>query len=364
MKPYPDDFKYMKLAIKLAEKGWGTTSPNPMVGAVIVKDGKIVGKGFHRFAGADHAEIEAIKSAKCDLNGSTMYINLEPCNHFGKTPPCTKAIVESKIKKVVIGMIDPNPLVSGKGAAFLQKNGIEVITGVLDDDAKKLNEAFIKFVTAKIPFVALKVAESIDGKIATEKGESKWITSEASRRHAHFLRTGYGAIVVGSGTVIKDDPSLTVRLVKGKTKLKVIVDSKLSVPLNAKIFDEGDVIIAVTTNANKLKLEKLTSSKVKVWIFPEDAEGMVPLELLLKKLGENQVVSLLVEGGSRLASSFVKQRLADKIYCFIAPLMIGGKGVETFSHFFTERLSDASRLSNVNVKKFGEDVLIEGYLKG
>ncbi|MEK6656858.1 MAG: bifunctional diaminohydroxyphosphoribosylaminopyrimidine deaminase/5-amino-6-(5-phosphoribosylamino)uracil reductase RibD [Nitrospirota bacterium] len=364
-----DDEYYMRLCLSLAKKGKGRTSPNPIVGAVVVKDDKIIGKGYHKKAGLPHAEAIAISKAGSDAEGSTLYISLEPCCHSNKkTPPCTKKIIESKIKKVVIGMIDPNPLVSGKGIEELLASNIEVKTGVLEDEAKKINESFVKYIKTKTPFVILKIAESLDGKIATNTGESKWITGETAREYAHKLRDEVDAVLVGIGTVLRDNPSLTTRLKnkKGKDPIRVVVDSGLRIPLSAKLLTQkanARTIIATSKTASKGKIEKIKKTGAEI-ILLKTKNSKIPLTQLMKELGKREITSLMIEGGSEIAASAIKEAVVDKVVFFIALKIItginakpsiGGEGIK--------KLKDALMLKDVSVKRIGEDIMVEGYVR-
>ena len=285
----------MELAIKLAKKGEGKVNPNPMVGAVIVKDGIVIGEGYHEKYGEGHAEVNAFKSLKEDPSGATMYVTLEPCSHYGKTPPCADKIIKNNIKRVVIGMIDPNPLVAGNGVDKLKKAGIEVKVGVLEEKCKKLNEVFIKYILSKKPFVVLKTAMSLDGKIATRTGESKWISSEKSRLQVHNLRNKLSAIMVGVNTVIKDNPELTCRIENGNNPIRIIVDSTLRIPMNSKVLQNKDnkTIIATTKRANIKNMQELLKKNINVLIIDEK-NGQVDLSALIKKLGELNIDSILL----------------------------------------------------------------------
>ncbi len=364
-----DDEKYMKLALRLAIKAKGRTSPNPLVGAVIVKNDRIVGRGYHRKAGRPHAEINALNMTGERAKGATLYLNLEPCAHFGKTPPCTKRIISSGIKEVVIAMIDPNPLNCGNGVKELRKAGIEVKVGVLEKEARKINEAYTKYITTKKPFVILKTAMSLDGKIATKTGVSKWITNEKSRKYVHKLRSEADAILVGVETVLKDDPRLTSRVkgkglrVKDKKPFRVVVDSRVRIPLGARVLNkEAPTIIATTKFAPKRKTEALRKKGIEILVI-KDRDKKVNLKELLKRLGELEITSLLVEGGGKINASFLENGLVDKVLFFIAPKIIGGEEALTpVEGEGIKKIKDAIKLKDINIKRFGEDVLIEGYV--
>ena len=355
----------MREALRLAAYGRGRTSPNPMVGAILVRDGRIVGAGWHRKAGTEHAEIHALRMAGELARGATLYVTLEPCSHTGRTGPCAKAVIEEGVRRVVAAMEDPNPLVSGRGFQMLREAGVEVDCGLLEPEARQLNEAFLTWVTKKRPFVTLKMAMTLDGKTATADGESKWITGEEARLYGHFLRDENDAILVGIGTVIADRPSLTTRLPEGngKNPLRIILDSKARTPLDAPVLHDGaaSVLIATTEAAPKENVDRLRGLGAEVLIA--GAGPTVDLPLLLQSLGERKICSLLVEGGSTIHFSFLREKLADKIYAFIAPLLVGGKcatsavGGEGFS-----RLADAARLTNIKTEIIGADLCVSGYI--
>ncbi len=358
---------YMERAIELAKNGWGRTNPNPLVGAVIVKDDRIIAEGFHEAIGCDHAEVSAFKNAVEDVAGSTLYVNLEPCSHYGRTPPCAKAIIEKKIKKVVIAMIDPNPKVSGKGVQMLKDAGIEVEIGVLEDEARKLNEIFINYVTKKKPFVILKTAMTLDGKIASPTGDSKWITSEESRAYVHVMRDRVSAIMVGINTVIKDNPMLTTRLDQkvGSDPIRIIVDSKGLIPMDSKVLSKDSkagVILATTSRIHEDKEKQLIDNGVTV-IKAEGENGLVDLRKLMQELYKLEIDSVLLEGGGTLNASALELGIVDKAMFFIAPKIIGGKDAITpVEGKGIQSMSEALKLKNVSLSKFGEDILVEGYL--
>ena len=365
-----DDEFYIKRALKLAAKAQGMTSPNPMVGAIIVKYGKLISEDFHRKAGDRHAEVLAIEKAGKDARGSTLYVNLEPCCHTEKrTPPCTKAILNAGIKKVIIGMKDPNPKVSGKGISELQSADIFVKSGIFEDEAKRLNEVYIKYITTEKPFVILKIAMTLDGKIATPEGQSKWITGEKARRIVHRLRSRVDAVLTAIGTLKADDPQLTARIKGGKNPLRIILDPNLEIPLNAKILQipPETLIIArkpVVTNQHSAVNEKekmLLNRGVNIILY--DGEK-VDLDWLMKRLGEMQITSVLIEGGSSLNAHALEDGIVDKVMFFIAPMIIGGRdsfpavGGRTY-----KKLEDAYRMRGAKIRQIGADFLIEGYLK-
>ncbi len=363
-----NDYKFMKLALRLAKKAEGMTNPNPLVGAVIVKDGKIIGKGYHKKAGLPHAEIEAIKDAKKaghSVFSSTLYVNLEPCCHTNKkTPPCTESIIRERIGRVVVGTKDPNPFVSGKGIEILRSAGIKVDIGLLEKECQRLNEVFFKHIVSRFPFVILKMASSLDGKIATVTGDSKWIGSEKQRYYAHKMRSVVDGVLVGINTVISDDPMLNVRLVRSAKKqpIPIIVDSKLRIPIDASIFKvHKKPVIATTFLADKNKVECL-KDKSRLIIVGRGEDGGVDLKELLGKLYEIGICSVMVEGGRAVATSMLKQRLVDKIVIFYAPLMVGSDGLDMVDLLGVKKIEESLKLHDIKTKKFGEEFVVEGYL--
>lgn len=355
---------YMNEALKLAKKGEGSASPNPMVGAVIVKDGRIVGKGFHQKAGEPHAEINALKEAGNTAKGATIYITLEPCAHFGRTGPCADALINAQIKRAVVAMKDPNPKVAGKGIEKLQAAGIKVTLGVLEEEAKKLNEVFCKWITTGIPFVNLKFAMTLDGKIATKSGESKWITGEEARLKGRQLRNAVDGIVVGLNTVVADNPSLTSRILGGKNPTRIILDSRGKIPLNSKVLtdNEAKTIVAVSENAASQNIENIENTGAKVIVCGKDK---VDAKKLIKILGEREITSILVEGGGEVHYSFIEKKLFDRVYAFVTPKILGGKNSRlAVAGAGFDSLSDAALLTNIEVSRLGEDILIIGDKKG
>lgn len=358
-----DDVFWMRRALHLARRFVGWTSPNPPVGAVIVKDGLLVAEGAHEGAGKPHAEAVALTKAGERAKGGTLYVTLEPCDHLGRTPPCTQAILKAGVRRVVVATIDPNPLVSGRGIERLRQAGIEVTVGVLEAQAKELIAPFAKFITQRLPFITLKLAMSADGKLATKTRQSQWLTGEAARRYAHRLRHEHDAVMVGVGTVLTDDPQLTVRLVKGKVKqpIRIVADSHARTPPTAKILHSAETpcIIAVTEDAPKERVETLRKAGAEVWQLPADEKGRVDLVALLRRLAERDIVSVLVEGGSELAGSLVFQRLVDRLALFVAPLLIGGRdAVPAIGGEGVERLAEALRLTHLRWKRLGDDWLL------
>lgn len=361
-----NDEYFMEMALNLAKKGIGLTNPNPLVGAVIIKDGKVIGKGYHEKYGENHGEINALNNAKEDVHGATMYVNLEPCSHFGNVPPCVNRIIESGIKKVVIAMEDPNPIVSGKGIQILKENGLEVKVGVLKKEAEKLNEIFIKYISTGKPFVILKVAMSLDGKIATHTGDSRWITGKRAREYVHILRQRVSAILVGVNTVIVDDPMLNTRLnnIECKDPIRIILDSHGRTPLKSNVLNTNpsNTIVAVTNNAAKENIKAIEKAGAEVMITPVK-DGKVDLQFLMEKLGERKIDSLLIEGGGEINFSFLKEKLVDKVIFFIAPKIIGGETSKTpVEGKGVEYLKDAIDLKDITMCKIGDDIMVEGYL--
>lgn len=360
-----EDIFYMNKCIELAKKGWGRTNPNPLVGCVIVKNDTIISKGYHKGIGLAHAEVDAFSNAKEDVAGGTLYVNLEPCSHFGRTPPCTDKIIEKKITRVVIGMLDPNPKVSGRGVQKLIHSGIDVNVGVLEERSKLLNEIFIKYITQNKPFVILKTAMTIDGKIASATGSSKWITSEKSRTYVHKQRDRVSAIMVGVNTLIVDDPSLNVRLKKGNNPYKIIVDTNGKIPLNSKIFlDPKSKIIVATTNQMTCEKENQLKQKGATVLKTSIINGRVMLEELLEKLHQMEIDSVFLEGGGTINASFLERKLVDKVMFFIAPKILGGKNAITpVEGEGISDVSDALNIENIKYQKIGSDFLIEGYVR-
>jgi diaminohydroxyphosphoribosylaminopyrimidine deaminase/5-amino-6-(5-phosphoribosylamino)uracil reductase len=355
----------MKRALELAVKGIGMVNPNPMVGAVIVKDNKVIGEGFHEKYGHAHAERNAVKNAVEDIEGATVYVTLEPCAHYGKTPPCVDLLIEKKVRKVVIGMLDPNPLVAGKSIKKLKENNIEVKVGVKEKECRKLNEVFIKYITTKKPFVIMKAGISIDGKIATSSGESKWITSERSRLHSHELRNRMSGIMVGINTVLSDDPSLTYRGEhKGKDPLRIIIDSTLKVPFESKVikYNNNNTIVACVENTDLIKKEKLEKMGVKI-IETKSKKGKVDLQEVVEKLGKEKIDSILLEGGGTLNFSALKEGIVDKVRFYIAPKIIGGENSKnSVSGQGFYNLDDCVNLKDMSYEQMGNEIVVEGYI--
>ncbi len=349
---------FMKKALRLAAKGLSWTSPNPLVGAILVKNSKIIGQGYHTKFGQAHAEIEALKSAKEDIANSTLFVTLEPCCHTGKTHPCVEAIIKAKIKKVVCAHLDPNPLVAGKGIKTLRKHGIHVESDVMKKEAIKLNENFITFHTKKRPLVAVKFACSLDGKIATITGDSKWITNEKARIYARTLRSQYQAILVGKNTVLKDNPQLGCRDKKYKDPIRIVLDSQLASPLDYQVFRDNNVIVATTCKAPQKKLDILKRKEINVFVFDDE---IIPIDKLINELRKMNIISIFVEGGSEVIGGFLDNKLVDKVYVFQAPILIGGsKSKSAVGGNGVPKITDALRLHDIKHKKFDDNLLTMG----
>lgn len=359
------DSKYMERALELANMGIGRVNPNPLVGAVIVKDNEIIGEGYHECYGQAHAERNAVKNATKPVEGSTIYVTLEPCAHYGKTPPCVDLLIEKKFKRVVVGMLDPNELVAGKSVEKLKQHGIEVVVGVKEEECKKMNEIFIKYITSKIPFVILKSGMSIDGKIATYSGESKWITSQQSREDSQNLRNRLQSIMVGVNTVIADDPELTCRINNDKNLIRIIVDTNLRIPLDSKVIKNEDksTIIATTVDSDENKKQVLRKLGIKVIEVPRK-NNRVDLRELVKRLGQDGIDSILIEGGGTLNFSALQENIVDKVIFYIAPKILGGENSKSsIAGEGFSKLDEAVKLMNTSYRKIGEDLVIEGYIE-
>lgn len=353
-----NDELIMRQCIELAREGKGFVSPNPLVGCVIVKDGNVIGKGYHKKFGEAHAEVNAVNDAKkkgFDLNGSAVYVNLEPCSHAGKTAPCADLLVSEQVAKVVIGMKDPYDKVNGKGIKKLKKAGIEVKAGVLESECRELNKFFIKFVTKKLPYVSLKIAQSIDGKIALNNYKSKWITGDAARKYVHSLRSEYDVVLIGKNTARYDNPSLTVRDIHGRTPYRIVIDKDSSLPVNLKLFtDEDKEKTFVLTGISKKSLTEIYSKNI---IRVREKDQKLVIKDILKKFYSLNISSVLVEGGANLYSQFAKTDLFDDLFVFIAPKIIG-KGISSFNDFEVSKLGEAKNLNFVYSKSFDRDLLI------
>ena len=362
-----NDSKFMKMALDLSLKGQGYTSPNPMVGAVVVKDGEVVGTGYHQAAGEPHAEVHAINSAGIYAKGSTLYVTLEPCNHEGRTPPCTEKILKAGIKEVVVTMKDPNPDVKGGGIEYLKQHGIDVRLGICEEEARKINEFFIKYVQTKRPFIIVKCAATLDGQIATKTGDSKWITGKESRKFVHGLRHRVDAIMVGIKTVIRDNPRLTTRLdnIKGHDPIRVILDTHLSISEEANLLrvdSESDTIVFTGNSVpqdKKLRIEK-TGARV---LAAAVIDNLIDLDLLMDQLGALGITSLLIEGGSRIIASAFRAGIVDKLFFYFAPKILGGNdGYPICMGPGTEFMNECISVKDIKVWQFGDDVMIEGYI--
>lgn len=353
------DEKYMDLALELAEKGKGYVNPNPMVGAVVVKDGEIVGKGWHKFYGGPHAEVYALEEAGEKAEGATIYVTLEPCSHFGKTPPCAEKIKKMKIKKCVIACLDPNPIVAGRGKKILEEAGIEVVVGVREKEAKELNKVFMKYITEKNPYLFLKCAITLDGKIATNERDSKWITNEKSREKVQFLRHEYMGIMVGINTLINDNPRLTARIENGINPFRIVVDPYLCTPLESNFVNMADdnksIIITSKENEKNDKIKELENKNVKI-IYMEGYDFSV--HEILKKIGELKIDSVLLEGGSYLISKAFKENRIDGGEIFIAPKILGG-GLPFIDGFDFKEIKDCFHLQNVKFNVYDDNISVE-----
>lgn len=350
--------------MRLAERGRGRVSPNPLVGAVVVQDGRIIAQGYHGAFGQEHAEIRAFRNAAESVSGATLYVNLEPCSHYGKQPPCVDEILRRGVGKVVVGTPDPNPRVHGEGIARLRERGVEVRVGVLQDACEALNEAYFKHIVTGLPFTTVKIAQTLDGKIATATGESQWITGERARREGHRLRSKNGVVLVGIGTILADDPQLTVRLTEGVNPTRVILDSRLRIPPSARVLRDRPelTIIATTEQSSREKREAIEAAGARVWVVPED-NGRVSLTALWRKLGDAGFKAVLVEGGGGVYSALVRERLVDRLAIFVAPKVLG-HGLAALADVGVRHLDQALRLTQVEYKRLGDDFYITGILQG
>lgn len=358
-----NDEIYMRRALELALLAEGETSPNPMVGCVIVdEDGEIVGEGYHHKAGEAHAEVNALAEAKQNARGATAYVTLEPCSHYGRTGPCCVALAKAGIKRVVVACLDPNPQVAGQGIEYLRLQNIEVEVGVCEEEAKKLNERFFTWITKQRPFISLKYAMTLDGKIASYIGDSKWITGEEARTFAHRLRKQHDAVLVGIGTIFEDDSELTTRMVQGKNPVRIVLDTRLKISLMATVLNPAaDTIIVTGLDSDAVKGEAINSlPNVELLRLPL-YEGKIPLPLLIEELVKRNITSLLVEGGSEVLGSFRDMELADRVYAFIAPKIVGGSGAITpIGGEGSDLISEGWQLEQVEYKLFGQDIMITG----
>jgi len=359
--------KFMKAALGYARKGLGKTSPNPAVGAVIVRKDQIIAAGFHRKAGAPHAEVEALNRLQGKArSGDTLYVTLEPCNHYGRTPPCTQAILEKGVRKVVVGMKDPDPRVKGGGCEVLSRQGVEVVTGVLELECRRLNEWFVTYVTKRRPFVIAKTAMTLDGWTATSTGHSRWVTNERSREWVHRLRNQVDGILVGVGTVMADDPLLNTRLRKGRGRdpVRIIVDTHLRIPVNARVLGHAkgsETLITVSEDVPSRRLRRLEGKGVSFLTCPKK-EGRIDLQALMDMLGKRSITSVLLEGGATLMGAMIRERLVDKFCIFKAPKILGASdGRPMALGQGPSRMDQSIPLKDIRIRRFGEDLLITGY---
>ncbi len=358
-----EDQKYMQLALELAKKGIGHTRPNPMVGAVLVKEGRIIGQGWHEHFGGPHAEVNAFSNCREDPTGATLYVTLEPCSHYGKTPPCADLIIQKKIGRVVTSMIDPNPLIAGRGIEKLKEAGISVTVGVMEEECRKLNEAFVKFVTEKKPFVLYKAAMSFDGKTACYTGDSRWISSEVSREEVHRMRAQYSGIMVGIGTILVDNPKLTASIPGMEDPVRIIADSQLCIPLSAQVLHEPGHTILLTTSQSTVGKRKQVQALGADIIIADGLHGEVDLSLAMTCLAMSGIDSILLEGGSTLAAAALEAGIIDKICFYAAPLLIGGGRAPTpLGGWGASHLADAVRLRNITYESSGDDLKIVAYI--
>lgn len=357
----------MRLALELAAKARGRTTPNPMVGAVIVKNGQVIGQGYHAKAGTPHAEVHALQEAGAEARGATVYVTLEPCSHYGRTPPCADALIKAGVKRVVVAMEDPNPVVAGNGMARLRQAGIVTEVGLLGDEAKHLNEVFIKYITTKQPFLLFKTAMTLDGKIATRTGQSQWITGASARGLVHSLRDAYDAIMVGIGTVLADDPALTTRIPGKVTQdpVRVIVDSQARTPLAAKVFNHesaASTIIFVSDQAPPDRVAALRAKGAQVITVPSGEDQRLQMKAVVERLGLEGITSVLLEGGGQLAGSCFRAQLVDKVCWFVAPKIVGGyQAPSPIEDLGIDHMEKAITLNRITLQQIGTDLMLEGY---
>ena len=365
-----DDAYYMRMALTLAERGRGFTSPNPMVGAVVVQEDRVVGMGWHRRVGGAHAEVNALDDAGEHARGATLYVTLEPCRHTGRTPPCTGRVLAAGVSRVVTAMQDPNPEVTGGGNAFLAANGIVVENGICGDEARRLNEVFIKHTATGRPFVTVKCAATLDGRIATRTGDSRWVTGPAARAYVHRLRHASDGILVGLNTVIADDPSLTTRLpdaadIPARDPVRIILDTRLEIPETARVLQldsEAETIIICADSVPLDRRQRIAGTGAQVVAAPT-VNGRIDMGLLMDTLAERGITSLLIEGGGRVIGSALTAGIVDKVLFFYAPNILGGDdGIPMCAGTGPERMADSIRLHGISTSRFGEDILVEGYL--
>ncbi|MDR3088729.1 MAG: bifunctional diaminohydroxyphosphoribosylaminopyrimidine deaminase/5-amino-6-(5-phosphoribosylamino)uracil reductase RibD [Desulfobulbaceae bacterium] len=362
------DSYYMAMAIRLAKKALGRTSPNPCVGAVVTRDGEVVGRGYHHQAGTPHAEAHALREAGERARGATIYVTLEPCNHTGRTPPCAQAVLAAGIARVVVGMSDPNPLVSGSGIRLLRQRGLDCVVGVLEEQCQAINRPFVKYITSGLPYVTMKAAITLDGRLNFARDQQDWLTGAAARQYAHLLRDRHDAILVGAGTAGVDDPSLNVRL-RGRTgrdPLRVILDSHLALSPDAKVCtlaSEAKTLVFCRQDAPAEKRKILEQRGVEVCPLALCREGRLDARAALRVLGERQICSLLVEGGAAVHGEFLRQRLYDEAHLLLAPMFAGENGLPLLSGFAAPKASQAPRLERGGYRRLGDDLLIHGLLR-
>ncbi len=363
-----NDTDYMRMALDLAVQGAGYVSPNPMVGAVVVNSGRVVGRGYHQAVGGPHAEVNAINAAGARARGATIYVTLEPCNHYGRTPPCTRKILSAGIQKVVVAMADPNPDVAGGGIAFLKSQGVEVISGLCEVEACRLNEIFTKYTRTKLPFVVLKIAATLDGRIATRTGDARWVTGPAARTRVHTLRHAMDAILVGVGTVKADDPELTARLEEGRgvDPIRIVLDTHLSMPETARMLQQvsaAETWVVGGPGTAACDQKRLRDQGALVLEAPL-GDGRIDLKALMRLLGARGITSLLIEGGAQVAASALKAGIVDKVLFFYAPKILGSDdGIPMCRGPGPDRMKDSLPLYHMEVSREGDDVLVSGYLK-
>ncbi|PTL82420.1 bifunctional diaminohydroxyphosphoribosylaminopyrimidine deaminase/5-amino-6-(5-phosphoribosylamino)uracil reductase RibD [Vitiosangium sp. GDMCC 1.1324] len=357
---------FMRMALEEAAKGLGRTSPNPVVGAVLVKSGRVIARGYHRRAGTAHAEVVALEAAGTKARGADLYTTLEPCDHYGRTPPCSQAILDAGVRRVIVGSSDPNPKVNGKGVARLRRAGVEVLTGVLKDEADRLNRPFFKAMSTRLPYVTLKAAVTLDGKLATATGDSRWVTGEQARERVHRLRDQVDVILVGANTVRKDNPQLTTRLPEGdgKDPVRVVVDSHLSLSSKLTIFTQRSparTVVATLEDPAGRKAKRFLAAGAEVWRMPEK-NGRVSLEPLMRRLAKEGLNHVLVEGGAEMYGSFLRAELADELLLFVAPKLIGSEGLSWTGSLGVKQMARALTVGKLSFEQVGDDLLIRARL--
>ncbi|MEK7369548.1 MAG: bifunctional diaminohydroxyphosphoribosylaminopyrimidine deaminase/5-amino-6-(5-phosphoribosylamino)uracil reductase RibD [Planctomycetota bacterium] len=363
-----DDERFMRMALGLAERGRGRVEPNPTVGAVVVKDGRVIGQGCHEYFGGAHAEVRALDEVGSASRGATLYVSLEPCAHYGKTPPCVERLIEAGLSRVVLAVMDPNPQTAGNGARKLRQAGVEVVTGVMEEEARKLNAPFFKLMTTGMPYVIVKWAMSLDGKTATRTGDSRWVSSQKSREYVHKIRSQVDAVMVGIGTVLRDDPLLTCRHPEGgRNPKRLVVDGQARLPLNSQLVrtvSEAEVLVATTDQAPAERIDRLRKAGCRL-ITVKNKGNRVDLTKLMKVLGKEQFTNIYVDGGSTLNASLFEEGLVDKVMVFISPRIIGGtEALQPVSGVGVDMVEDALKLKDISVTRCGEDILIEGIVSG